>query len=91
MKTRFNCVAAVLAFAVAALTGGCYQFQRTGQVIGVGGAKAATLEDSMTQPNDEHMHSLAASVDQDAKGFVEDSDIFWQLNRPTRLSRWHER
>ena len=46
---------------------------------------------TMTQTPAERRHSLAAVVDTDCKGLVEDSDLFWQCDRPTRLTRWHER
>jgi hypothetical protein len=92
MKTRFNWAAGMLPLAAIALISGCaHHWHRAGHVVGVGAAEAATLETSMTQEKDEHLHSLGASVKQDAQGFVEDSDLFWQLNRPTRLTRWAER
>jgi hypothetical protein len=77
--------------AVAALTAGCMQLTRSGFVVQRTIDKGLVLDRNMTQTPEEHMHSLAAVVDTDAKGLVADLDWFFQVDRPTRLTRWHER
>ncbi len=77
--------------ALAALSTGCMQLTRSGFVVQRTIDKGLVLDRNMTQTPEEQMHSLAAVVDTDAKGLVEDSDLFWQCDRPTRLTRWHER
>lgn len=44
-----------------------------------------------TQSVSEHMHDMSAIFDHDAKLLIYDMDMFYQTDRPTRLSRWHSR
>ncbi len=37
------------------------------------------------------MHTLKWVADQDARGFVDDLDYIFLVDRPSRLSRWHNR
>ena len=53
--------------------------------------RGATQSSTLTQSSAEHLHSLNSVVDLDAKALLEDVDAFWQRDRGTRLSRWHER
>ena len=53
--------------------------------------RGATQSSTLTQSSAEHLHSLNSVVDLDAKALLEDLDTFWQRDRGTRLSRWHER
>ncbi len=91
MTKRCFTVVMLTVVALAALTTGCMQLTRSGFVVQRTIDKGLVLDRNMTQTPEEQMHSLAAVVDTDAKGLVEDSDLFWQCDRPTRLTRWHER
>jgi hypothetical protein len=44
-----------------------------------------------TQSTGDHMHSINAVIDQDARAFIYDMDLVYQTNRPTRLTMWHDR
>ena len=46
---------------------------------------------TMTQSSSERMHSLNGVVDLDTRALLDDIDEFWQRERGTRLTRWHER
>ncbi len=91
MTKRCFTVVVLTVVAIAALSTGCMQLTRSGFVVQRTIDKGLVLDRNMTQTPEEQMHSLAAVVDTDAKGLVEDSDFFWQCDRPTRLTRWHER
>ena len=91
MTKRCFTVVMLTVVALAALTTGCMQLTRSGFVVQRTIDRGLVLDRNMTQTPEEQMHSLAAVVDTDAKGLVEDSDLFWQCDRPTRLTRWHER
>ena len=88
---RFARAAALGGCATALLLTGCVQLTKEGVVAQRTAQRGLILDRSTTQSSEEHMHSLAAVVDEDAKGLVEDLDIFMQRDRPTRLTRWHER
>ena len=83
--------AALGACSVAVLLAGCVQVTKEGMIAQRTVQRGLILDRTMTQSPEEQMHSMAAVVDQDAKGFVEDWDLFTQRDRPTRLTRWHER
>lgn len=91
MTKRCFTVVMLTVAAVTALTTGCMQVTRSGFVVQRTIDRGLVLDRNMTQTPEEQMHSLAAVIDTDAKGLVADSDLFWQCDRPTRLTRWHER
>ncbi len=39
----------------------------------------------------EHRERVSAVADQDARALVEDFDLLFMTDRPTRLTRWHGR
>ena len=88
---RSALLAAMGCGAGALLSSGCVQLNKEGAIAQRTAQQAMILDRTMTQSPEEQMHSMAAVVDQDAKGIVEDWDAFWQRDRPTRLTRWHER
>ncbi|MCP4593261.1 MAG: hypothetical protein GY842_21190 [bacterium] len=86
----------ILATLVLGLVGGMAgcsgpQMAKEGSLIARYFHRGATQSHTLTQPSAEHMHSLNAVVDLDARALLEDVDAFWQRDRGTRLSRWHER
>jgi hypothetical protein len=83
--------AMALGCSVLAMVSGCAQLLKEGYIARRTAQRAAVLDSTMTQPLKEQLHSQAAVVDTDAKALVEDWDAFWQRDRPTRLTRWHER
>ncbi len=40
---------------------------------------------------DEHEHRVDRALDQDKRALAEDLDLWFQTDRPTRLTRWHAR
>jgi len=46
---------------------------------------------SQTKSYREREHTWARAVETDMKQLVEDIDYLLLMDRPTRLSRWHER
>ena len=76
---------------VLASLSGCVGLTKEAVVAQHTGTRAVVLDRPFGQSSAEHLHSLQAVVDQDAKAIVEDWDLLWQRDRPTRLTRWHER
>ena len=46
---------------------------------------------SQTQSYEEREHIWARTTEMDLRQLVEDIDYLMLMDRPTRLSRWHER
>jgi hypothetical protein len=46
---------------------------------------------TLTQTSREHSRQVKTVASHDARALVEDLDIFFQTDRPTRLTRWHDR
>ena len=67
------------------------QMAKEGSLIARYFHRGATQSSTLTQSSAEHLHSLNAVVDIDSKALLDDLDVFWQRDRGTRLSRWHER
>ena len=82
---------AILAVVVAGWVSGCAQTAKEANLIGRYFYRGATQSHSMTQNSSEHLHSLQGVVDTDARAILDDIDTFWQRDRGTRLTRWHER
>ncbi len=84
-------VCLVLLGSVLLMASGCIQSTKevllANQVAIAGVSESGTLTENYT----EHMHRLTASVDHDGRALMEDWDLLWQRDRPTRLSRWHDR
>jgi len=47
--------------------------------------------ETLTQSSEEHFQSVRRSAEQDRRALVEDLDMLFLTDRPTRLTRWHER
>jgi hypothetical protein len=48
-------------------------------------------EANLTQSPHEHYQAISNIAEQDARGLIEDLDLLFQTDRPTRLTRWHSR
>ena len=84
-----GCVAAGLLIA----TAGC-SVGRTASYIGDAGKTYMLRQDlgpTLTQSKGDHMHSISAVIDRDARAFFHDMDLLYQTERPTRLTPWHDR
>jgi len=53
--------------------------------------KLATQDTNSVQSAADRMHTLRQVADQDARGLVDDLDWVFMTDRPSRLSRWHNR
>jgi len=53
--------------------------------------KAATQNTDSVQSAADRMHVHRRVAEQDARAFVDDWDMVWMKERPSRLSRWHNR
>lgn len=87
----FRSVCLVLLGSVLLIATGCVQ--STKEVLVANQMVIETVSESgtITENYTEHLHRLTASVDQDGRALMEDWDLLWQRDRPTRLSRWHDR
>jgi len=47
--------------------------------------------ETLGETSREHRERVSAVADQDAGAFVEDLDLLFMTDRPTRLTRWHGR
>ena len=82
---------AILAVWVLGGVSGCAQSAKEANLIGRYFYLGWTQSTSMTQSSSEHLHNMQGVVDLDAKALLDDIDLFWQRDRGTRLTRWHER
>lgn len=48
-------------------------------------------ETTITQSPHEHYQSVANVAERDARALIEDLDLVFMTERPTRLTRWHDR
>ncbi len=70
---------------------GCVQMSKEAIVANHSTVKALTEGGTITESYSELVHRLTRVASQDAKALVEDVDMVMQRDRPTRLSRWHDR
>jgi len=70
---------------------GCAQFSKEAIYWNRTVTKGVSQDRSMTESYTEQMHRFYAVVDQDARAIVDDIDLVLQRDRPTRLTRWHDR
>lgn len=49
------------------------------------------LGPTLTQSTGDHMHTISTVIDQDRRALFDDLDMLYQTDRPSRLSRWHDR
>lgn len=47
--------------------------------------------ETLGETSREHRERVSAVADQDARAIVEDFDLLFMTDRPTRLTRWHGR
>ena len=48
-------------------------------------------EATLTQSPHEHFQAVSNVAHRDGRALVEDLDVLFQTDRPTRLTRWHDR
>lgn len=60
---------------------------RSGAWVNYPHAQGETLGETSA----EHRERVSAVADQDARAIVEDLDLLFMTDRPTRLTRWHSR
>jgi len=53
--------------------------------------KAVTQDTNSVQSSADRLHTHRQVAAQDARAFVDDWDVVWMKDRPSRLSRWHNR
>ncbi len=53
--------------------------------------RSQSLGPTLTESTGEHMHSIAAVIDQDMRALFHDLDLLYQTEQPTRLTPWHDR
>jgi len=46
---------------------------------------------TLTQSPHEHLQDVATVTDRDTRALIEDLDLLFMTDRPTRLTRWHTR
>jgi hypothetical protein len=46
--------------------------------------------ESLTQSSDEHYRQVSRVSAHDSRALMDDLDVFFLTDRPTRLTRWHE-
>ncbi len=87
MSRLTRCVAIL---GVLALLSGCS--------TGTGVSKASvvvayphSVHPTMTQPARDHIQVGGKVIHRDARALIEDLDLLFLSDRPTRLSRWHDR
>lgn len=47
--------------------------------------------ETLTQSPHEHYQGVSEVVARDTRALIEDLDVFFLTDRPTRLTRWHDR
>ncbi len=88
--TRFvRCMVGVCVL-VALTQSGCASWANT-QRATVGFNYPHSQGETLGQSPHEHHRRIAASSAHDARALVEDLDLWYLTDRPTRLTRWHDR
>lgn len=67
---------------------------RTAAYVGDAGKlfmMSQNLGPTLTQSTGDHMHTISTVIDQDRRALFGDLDMLFQTDRPSRLSRWHDR
>jgi hypothetical protein len=44
-----------------------------------------------TMSRGDHLHNINLTIERDMRGLFYDLDLLFQLDRPSRLSKWHDR
>jgi len=47
--------------------------------------------ETLTQSGEDHHHSVYKAMDRDRQALIEDLDMLFLTDRPSRLTRWHEK
>ena len=87
MARTFGCV---VLLCVALLSSGCMAFTRAPRATVLWHYPHAT-DPTLTQTSHEHYQSVSNVAFRDARALTEDLDILFMTDRPTRLTRWHDR
>ena len=70
----------------------------SGCAVWAGGQKAAVglnyphaTGETLTQSSSDHYRYVSSVAAHDSRALVDDLDLFFMTDRPTRLTRWHDR
>jgi len=70
----------------------------SGCTVWAGGQRATVglnyphaMGETLTQSAPDHYHTVSSISAHDARALVDDLDLFFMTDRPTRLTRWHDR
>jgi len=88
--TRFIRCMVVVCILVALMQSGCASWSET-QRATVGVNYPHSRGETLTESPHEHHRRIAASSAHDTRALVEDLDLWYLTDRPTRLTRWHDR
>ena len=69
---------------------GCMAYTRAPRSTVIWNYPHAT-EATLTQSPQEHYQSISNVAQQDGRTLIEDMDLLFMTDRPTRLTRWHSR
>ena len=70
---------------------GCAAMQAEGPYWARIGERAIYQDTDSTQTAADRLHMHRRVIDQDAKSLIDDIDVIMLRERPSRLSRWHNR
>jgi hypothetical protein len=87
MARLARCIAGV---GLLLILSGCASFTRAPRSTVIWNYPHAT-EATLTQSPQEHYQAASNVAHRDARGLIEDLDVFFLTDRPTRLTRWHDR
>lgn len=67
---------------------------RTSAEVGYAGKlfmQSQNLGPTLTHSTADHMHTINTVIDRDTRALFDDLDLLYMTERPTRLTRWHDR
>ncbi|NOT01101.1 MAG: hypothetical protein HOP29_10780 [Phycisphaerales bacterium] len=91
MKSAILVILAIML--TAAPLSGC-NVGRTSADVGYAGKlfmQSQNLGPTLTHSTADHMHTISAVIDRDTRALFDDLDILYMTDRPSRLTRWHDR
>ena len=91
MKRTTSAVLAVALLILVGATGCVAGWRNEGAYWGRRVDRGLYQDTNSSQSAEDRMHSQKQVVDQDARALVDDIDFILLRERPTRLSRWHNR
>lgn len=87
MARLARCIAAVSLFLTLS---GCMAYTRAPRSTVIWNYPHAT-EETLTESSHEHYQSVSNVAQRDARALIEDMDLLFMTDRPTRLTRWQSR